>query len=321
MRVRSSVGLLSASLAALACGSSPEPGSGGSGGHASTTSTTTSASGGHATTSHGGSGGQGTGGSGTGGHGGADPCATALYCDDFEGYTTGAPPSGKWQSSPSHGSAVVDTGRAKSGKNAVKISADAVSGYRSVMIALADPSLLPTASGELYGRMMFYLESAPEGTVHWTFIAGSGPVPGQGYHAIYRYGGQHPITQSGNFVGSQLMANYETPDSYESPPVGPGSDCWQHSNQDVVPTGRWACAEWRFDTGSNAMELFIDGTEIQSLAVNGVGQGCVHQNASFPWLAPSFERIAIGWESYQADEARVMWIDDVALSATRVGCP
>jgi hypothetical protein len=320
MRARSVLSLASLPLLALACGSSPAGSPGGSGGKA-----TTSASGGQATTSHTTSdGGESTGGHGgaaTGGTGGADPCATAFFCDDFEGYAVGAPPSGSWQASESHGSAVVDTGRAKSGQNAVKISADAVSGYRSVMISLTDPSRLPTPTGELYGRMMFYLESAPEGTVHWTFIAGSGPVPGQGYHAIYRYGGQHPISDNGSFVGSQLMANYETPDSYQSPPVGPGSDCWQHANKDVVPTGKWACAEWRFDTNDSAMELFIDGVEVQSLAVQGVGQGCVHQDASFPWLAPSFERISLGWESYQADDARVMWIDDVALSTTRIGCP
>lgn len=312
--------MIVAALLAAACGSkSGNQASGGAGGESSSTITTatstTSATGGQ------GQGGQGTGGHGTGGHGGADPCATAIYCDDFEAYTPGAPPAGKWSSSPYRGTANVDTGRAQSGKNAVKISADASPDYRSVMIALHDPSLLPTPSGEVYGRMMFYLESAPQGTVHWTFIDASGPVPNQNYHAVYRYGGQHPISNGGSFVGSQLMANYDTPDSYQSPAVGPGSDCWQHADKKVVPVGKWACAEWRFDTSTNAMQLWIDGQELTDLAVNGAGQGCVHQDASFPWLAPSFERMSIGWESYQNDDARVMWIDDVGLSATRLGCP
>ena len=34
------------------------------------------------------------------------------------------------------------------------------------------------------------------------------------------------------FVGSQLMANYDTPDSYQTPSVGPKSDCWLHANTD-----------------------------------------------------------------------------------------
>ena len=317
--------VLAASLAA--CSSKPggtsasshgAASSGSSGSSGSVSSSAGAGSGG--STGSGGHGGQ-AGHGGMGGHGGADPCATALLCDDFEAYAPGSPPGGKWTVSTNNGAVVVDTGRAHSGSRAVKVSADATSGYRSAMISLADPSLLPVAGNVVYGRMMFWLESAPQGNVHWTFIDGSGPVSGQGYHAVYRYGGQTPITQNSQFVGSELMANYDTPDSYQSPPVGPSSDCWLHANQKVVPVGGWACAEWRFDGPKNEMHFWLDGAEVPDLTVAGLGQGCVHQNASFPWLAPSFERIELGWESYQADEARVLWIDDVVLSKQRIGCP
>jgi len=250
-----------------------------------------------------------------------DPCANTIFCDDFEAYAAGSPPAGKWGNNQNTGSVSVDTGRAHSGKNAVKVTADAASGYRSAMISLSDKSVLPVAGNVLYGRMMFYLESAPTGTVHWTFIDGSGPVPGQNYHSIYRYGGQVPITQNNTFVGSQLMANYETPDSYQSPPVGPGSDCWLHSNMKVVPVGAWTCVEWEFDGPNNSMHFWLGGTEYTDIAMTGMGQGCVNQPATFPWLAPSFEQIDLGWESYQMDGARVIWIDDVALGTKRLGCP
>lgn len=259
----------------------------------------------------------------SGGTGGmaADPCATAIFCDDFESYTAGSPPGGKWDNNQTNGSVAVDTGKARSGKNAVKISADAATDYRSVMISLSDPSLLPASGNDLYGRMMFFLESAPTGTVHWTFIDGSGPVAGKGYDSIYRYGGQLPITSNGNFVGSQLMANYETPDSYQTPPVGPGSDCWLHSDMVVVPVGKWSCAEWQFDGPNNTMRFWLDGMPVDSLTMSGTGQGCVNQAATFPWDAPTFQQIDLGFESYQMDDARVLWIDDVALSTQRVGCP
>ena len=51
------------------------------------------------------------------------------------------------------------------------------------------------------------------------------------------------------------------------------------------------------------------------------GSGCVNQSATYQWTAPNFDRLDLGWESYQADSARTMWIDDVAISRTRVGCP
>lgn len=266
-------------------------------------------------------GGQGANGGAGGSGGSVDPCANTLFCDDFEGHPTGSPPGGMWENNQYQGTVAVDTGRAHSGQNAVKISADAVAGYRSAMISLADPSLLPVAGNVVYGRMMFYLESAPDTAVHWTFIDGSGPIPGQGYSAVYRYGGQVPITQNGAFVGSQLMANYDTPDFYQSPPVGPGSDCWLHADQEVVPVGAWSCAEWMFDGPNDTMRFWLNGTELTDLTMSGTGQGCVNQAADFPWTAPSFERIDLGWESYQDDAARVIWIDDVAIGLQRLGCP
>jgi hypothetical protein len=255
------------------------------------------------------------------GAGGANGCAGALVCDDFESYPVGAPPGGMWQASQKGGTVAIDGTHVHSGSKAVKVSAGAASGYRSVMIAIADKSALPVASGVVYGRMMFYLEDAPTMSVHWTFIDGYGLVPGQSYHAIYRYGGQLPITMGGNFVGSQLMASYETPDSYNTPPVGPGSDCWLHSNQKVVPVGAWTCAEWEFDSNKNTMRFWQNGAELTDLAMTGTGQGCVNQPATFPWTAPRVERIDLGWESYQADGARTIWIDDVAISTQKLGCP
>jgi hypothetical protein len=149
-------------------------------------------------------------------------------------------------------------------------------------------------------------------------------VPGQTYHALYRYGGQLPITASDGttFAGSQLMANYETPDSY---PIGsgsgPASDCWHHANRTVVPVGKWTCVEWKFDGAQNQMTLSLDGVALPDLTVTGTGDGCVNQAAGFTWAAPTFDRLDLGWESYQADDARTFWIDDVVVSASPIGCP
>jgi hypothetical protein len=324
------IGLALPVLGIVACSSTP----------ATTTSTGTGSGGATSTAS-------GSGGAGQGGHGGqtgpggagsqsaqsssgsgsstgsgpVDPCATAVYCDNFDAYAPGGDPGGKWVTSKNNGSISVDTTRAHSGANSVKFTADKASGYRSVMIALKDKSLLPVAGNVVYGRMMFWLESAPQGTVHWTFLDGQGPVPNQPYTAVYRYGGQLPITQNGTFVGSQMMANYDSPSSYGNPPVGPSSDCWLHSDKKVVPVGAWTCAEWRFDGPNNEMHFWMDGVEVPDLTMKDTGQGCVHQPQSYVWDAPSFERLDLGWESYQADEARTMWVDDVVISTTRVGCP
>jgi len=75
-----------------------------------------------------------------------------------------------------------------------------------------------------------------------------------------------------------------------------------------------------FDTTHNTMRFWQSGTELTDLAMTGTGQGCVHQPATFEWLAPTVEEIDVGWESYQADGARNMWIDDVGIGTQRLGC-
>lgn len=269
--------------------------------------------------------GGGTGGQSDGGQQDAK-CKNALVCDDFEQYTTGAAPGSPWTvmlSNAQASSITVDATRARSGSRAVKVSvaaAPADKTYRSAMLAFQGTKL-PVTGNALFGRMMFWLESAPEKDVHWTFIDGYGMVPGKDYHAFYRYGGQHPITNNGSFVGNQLMANYETPDTYQTPPVGISSDCYLHADKKVVPSGKWACAEWNFDGSKNQMRFWLDGVELTDLAMNGTGQGCGAQSQDFVWTAPTFTRIDVGWESYQADDARTMWIDDVAIGTERLGCP
>jgi hypothetical protein len=89
----------------------------------------------------------------------------------------------------------------------------------------------------------------------------------------------------------------------------------------VLPTATWACVEWQFDGPNNTMRFWLDGAAVDALIVQGVGQGCVNQPASFEWKAPNFDNIVFGWESYQGDDARTLYIDDIVLATTRVGCP
>jgi hypothetical protein len=132
--------------------------------------------------------------------------------------------------------------------------------------------------------------------------------------------GQHPQAQGQTFLGSQLMANYETPDWYSNMST-PGSDCWQHASGTVLPTGRFVCVEWLFDGPNDEMRLWLDGEAIDSLTVTGSGDGCVNASAGFTWTAPEFASLDLGWEAYQADDAREAYVDDVAISLERVGCP
>jgi hypothetical protein len=256
------------------------------------------------------------------------PCpAGALFCDNFESFAAGAPPSGgMWTVSQNNATVQVDTTRAFSGTQSVHAftmdsGATGVT-YKSAFLGMTGAPVIPLTDDKVYGRMMFYLESAPTSTVHWSMLDGSGTVPGQGYTSVYRYGGQKPVTDgSGAYKGNQLMASYDTTQYYSTPPVGPQTDCYQQSNGEVVPVGEWACAEWFFDGANNQMRFWLNGKELTDLAVDGMGQGCVNASYDGVWRGPTFSRLDVGWESYQADDARSIWIDDVVFSASQVGCP
>jgi hypothetical protein len=253
----------------------------------------------------------------------SNPSPPAAFREDFEGYQNEQVQGAAWTVETSPGATVaVDTSQARSGIRSVRLQTPKGSGTKTAFIRLAKAGGLPTAGNALFGRMMFRLESAPDATdpaVHWTFIQAGGVVADQGYRAVYRYGGQHPVRDGTTFVGNQLMANYETPDWYDG--TGPGSDCWHHAERVVVPVGRWVCVEWQMDGPVDSMRFWLDGAAVESLTVSGTGQGCVNQPSDYRWTAPVFEQVDLGWQSYQPDAARTIWIDDVAISSTRIGCP
>jgi hypothetical protein len=247
----------------------------------------------------GGSGGAGTAGASSGGANGS--CAGALFCDDFESYT--GTPGAPWTvKKNAQGAVVIDGAQHKSGSKAVKFTTTGADSYQQAFIDLTKP--FPVANNAFYGRMMIYTTKAANDGVHWTMIQGEGPATSQGIsRADVRYGGQH---QQG------LMANYDS--------AGKASDCWQHS-QTKMPEGKWACMEWYFEGATNTQKFWLDGKAIDDLTVAGQGQGCVSQGTEGKWLFPSFEHLDLGWESYQTDDAREVWIDDVAIGTTQIGCP
>jgi hypothetical protein len=251
----------------------------------------------------------------------ASGCPDQLFCDDFESTAPGAAPAAPWSLNAKSGAEVTVTNeRAASGTNAVRVVAPAKA---AAFLELAGSPVFPRANNAFFGRARFYFESAPtteEPSVHWTFLQASGTRADDGHRAEYRYGGQVALYDAqGVFIGNQLMANYETPDFYGSGNA-PGSDCWHHSQGRVVPLQKWVCVEWHFDGATNTMELWLDGAPADDLTVRGTGQGCVHQPANYVWTAPNFERVSLGWQGYQADETRTVYIDDVAIADHRITC-
>lgn len=253
-----------------------------------------------------------TGDTGDGSTGEPVTCPPGFFCEDFEGHPEGAAPGAPWTNDIGEGSAVVESGKSVSGARAVHFTTGNAYGGRA-LLGLDVPEVFPTK--HLYGRLRMWLTQASPDGVHWTMIEANGPTQAAGvwndqpFSATIRYGGQHE---------QRLMANYDTPGYYDNN-MGPGSDCWHHSQQ-KIPEGVWACMEWEFDSDGRTMRFWLDGQEVADLTVGEMGQGCIHHDTMDQWYYPNMERMSVGWVDYQDGGARELWIDDITVGPARVGC-
>jgi len=55
--------------------------------------------------------------------------------------------------------------------------------------------------------------------------------------------------------------------------------------------------------------------------VVGSGEGCIGNDLGGTWRAPNFNKVQLGWESYQQDGEHTMYIDDVILDDKPIACP
>jgi hypothetical protein len=78
--------------------------------------------------------------------------------------------------------------------------------------------------------------------------------------------------------------------------------------------------EWVGASGRPALPDRVGAYRI----IRPIGEGgCIGDDLNGQWLAPpAFQSLYLGWERYQAaGNDRNLWVDDVVVSAERVGCP
>jgi hypothetical protein len=243
---------------------------------------------------------------GTGGAAGASAvsCASLPLCDDFEGVAAGSPPDPeKWSAtvlvdcaSTAPTKPTVDDSQHHSGTRSLKITGSAAyCDYAMVGNAAAFKAI----GNVVYGRYYVRFEAAlTDG--HVAFMAF--PDDSQAGKAL-RMGGQNKA----------LQWNRQSDDA-TLPAQSPAGIALSK----VPPVADWMCLEFMIDQAQGLISTWVDGTLVTGLVADASPTPDIDSQWGTAYK-PELTSFNIGWQNYGSGPMN-LWFDDVALSATRIGC-
>lgn len=256
------------------------------------------------------SGGAGTGGAsaGAGGSGGSATgagCAGKQYivCEDFEATTEGEVPIG-WTK---QGEIGVATDQAKGGTKSLKVSPTEKGPRR---IARSASELGAAHWGRLFYRVQQPVPAVNPGknngntVIHSTLVGLTAARP-LGGTAEYR-------------VLDTIMNQGKKHNFIYNVQIQGGSEFGHETGYTYDYKDTWTCAEWQVDNTAKSYTLYIDDMDVTGVKV--VADKAVN-GGNDAELPATFTQMNIGWYNYQAgDGGFTVWIDDIAMNSTRVGC-
>jgi polysaccharide lyase-like protein len=258
----------------------------------------------------------GVGGTGAGGTGSVtlpDPPGDAFFFDDFEAGAPGEQPAA-WDRWINY---TTEAGNTLTGQQfALLDNQDCASGNQCVHFhaeGATQPAMLtfplPANTNRLYVRAMVKT-SKQVGNVavdsvsnHETLIALRG-TPNSGEFEI-RFGG----------AKGALGFNIVGPERNDA--VAPVQALW--GSAPGISANQWHCVEVAFinDNAASPQALAsLDGTTVRSVAAVSDW----HVGLTQSWLSNMFVEVALGWQSFSPSPGNDVWMDDVVLSQSPIGC-
>ena len=264
--------------------------------------------------------------SGGGAKDAASGCASLPLCEDFESYTAGsAPGASLWTligtkgcsgvggnpSAPTIYPIVVDTAQAHGGMKSAKVSGGDSCG--PVMLHTAAFSKL---TGEVYGRYFVRLSDTTMTFDHAAFMMlGLAADAGNGLNVGDQTSYLQLASEGAGNATNVFM--WQTSDGN----ILPAKNAMGGMQSTYATANAWTCVEFHTSASTGAIETWVNGTSIAGLTfVPGTTQKVPSVNDQ--WKAPSpFSptSLGFGWILFSGPMMTV-WIDDVALAGSRIGC-
>jgi hypothetical protein len=271
------------------------------------------------TSGHGGTDGGMPGEGGTDGGRTSDGGCPGVFCDDFETSSAGQAPRAPWTvdvSSAHDGTVVVDStvNHTPNGAKALELSVVANPAPANAVWAFAELSgapVLPLTT--MYGRMWVRFDQLASNSTsyfHVNNIEASGLLSDNSTTAtdtlgMYYYQGIN--TQVG-YTTTKADGSSGLDDAYS-----PNGGSMPYTTPAV---NTWICYEWMFGP-PDLLDIWFDGTEVIS-----VDQQALTSSGQSDWPAPvQFGTLEIGWAQWWNSTVPTnMWVDDVVIGTSRIGC-
>ena len=236
--------------------------------------------------------------------GGTGSCAGLALCDDFESDTAGSAPSATlWTAYTGMYSAdtiTVDSTQHHSGTKSVKIVSGGSDAWGPL---LSNTNAFSSLTSAVYGRFWVYLNAALPSSHHAFMTLG---LTADEADPTKQVKGIEATCQSPSAPGL-LTWNYN--DSLLP-------DVYNYKSQ-TIPAQTWTCFEFHTDAASGDIEVWLNGTRIDTMSLpNDAG-------AKWTGTAPpkplTVYGMGLGWMAFNG-VPMTLWFDDVALSTSRIGC-
>jgi hypothetical protein len=223
-----------------------------------------------------------------------------LFCEDFDELPLGAATSPDWGTDLDRGTLSVE--KTADGNQILHARTDDNGRARLVVSNFSAPD------NSFFGRVRVKVDRLPTAPdfAHWVLVEATGPQ--QGTEIVRPLGGQFIPTGTGGENRLGIGAD-----------GGPTGDWTDHRESAPAAEGRWQCFEWEMRAADNAIAVWVDGVANPDLTVSTKQHG----GNPVDFVFPAFDKIALGWQLFQADPAPGRFdveLDDIALGPDRIGC-
>lgn len=220
-------------------------------------------------------------------------------CENFEATSVGSIPLGF--SLTGYGNRAVGVSESQAARGARSLQIDIPASQGAVVAMLRISELGDLASGH-FGRMFYRIEGpGPSEFVHFDVLEAVGPW--MGHENGVRF------ASTGTGVGTE-QSNWSWIYNVQPFGSGAGAEFGSEGDRSAHPkVDDWMCLEWEFNATEQTATYYHDGSVIDYLVIDTERSEI-----------PEFTEFGFGLQKFQNTGALRVWIDEVALNLSRIGC-